>query len=194
MQDAAKEILRRPEFQAPPKSLYQRLLDFVGHTLGRLIDVVAGGGRGALLAVMILAIVAAATLYLVARGLQLGRPVADGSDGAEVVVERRRRAIEWDAEAEAFEARGEWRAALRCRYRALVARLARAGVVDEVPGRTAGEYRRLVGRARPAVAPPFSDASDLFERAWYGGGETGPDDSAAFRRLADEVASGAGPS
>jgi hypothetical protein len=44
------------------------------------------------------------------------------------------------------------------------------------------------------VAPPFSDASDLFERAWYGGAETGPDDSAAFRRLADEVASGAGPS
>src|SRR4029450_4451834 len=60
------------------------------------------------------------------------------------------------------------RAALRSRYRALAPDLASRGLVEEVPGRTAGEYRRQVGRALPEAATDFAGATELFEVAWYG--------------------------
>ena len=74
----------------------------------------------------------------------------------------------------------------------MVADLAARGVVDEVPGRTAGEYRTAVTRSTPAAAPDFSVATELFERAWYGAKPTGPDDSARFRELSERVLMGAG--
>jgi hypothetical protein len=128
-----------------------------------------------------------AIVYLVARGVQSGRSLEPGVGAASVDVERRRPATEWEAEAAAQEAAGHWREGLRCRYRALVARLARRGVVEEVPGRTAGEYRATVRVALPSSAPAFSEATDLFEGAWYGGRSTGPAESEAFRGLADQV-------
>ncbi|HLK42452.1 MAG TPA: DUF4129 domain-containing protein [Thermoleophilia bacterium] len=108
-----------------------------------------------------------------------------------VLVERRP-ARDWLADAVAFEQAGAWRNALRCRYRALIAELAGRGVIDEVPGTTAGEYRRAVSQEAPAVAPPFGQASELFERAWYGDEPGGADEAGKFRRLADEVLAGVG--
>jgi hypothetical protein len=80
---------------------------------------------------------------------------------------------------------------LRCRYRALVADLAGRGLVDEVPGRTTGEYRAEVGENVPRVAPEFAGATELFEAAWYGNRPTGEEESQRFRRLADQVMAGA---
>jgi hypothetical protein len=99
---------------------------------------------------------------------------------------------DWQAEALAHESAGEWREALRCRYRAMVAALAARGLIDEVPGRTSGEYRAVVTRSVPGAAPDFSGATELFERAWYGGKPTGPEDSARFRELSERVLVGAG--
>ncbi|MBV9410730.1 MAG: DUF4129 domain-containing protein, partial [Acidimicrobiia bacterium] len=94
---------------------------------------------------------------------------------------------DWRAEAEAHERAGEWRQAVRCRYRALVADLAGRGILNEVPGRTAGEYRRELGDALPAASPQFAGATELFEGAWYGHRPTGEADAAHFRDLADRV-------
>jgi uncharacterized protein DUF4129 len=77
--------------------------------------------------------------------------------------------------------------AVRSRYRALVADLAARGLVEEVPGRTAGEYRRQVGRALPEAATDFAGATELFEVAWYGRSSTGAGDAAHLRDLADRV-------
>jgi len=185
---AAHHILERPEFQPEPKSLYDRAVDWVGHLLGRLIEAVVGGGRGALVAWLLLVALVGLSAWLIARGIRSGRRLPGRDDGT-TVVEPRRSAADWEAEAIAREAEGDWRAALRCRYRALVARLARAGVVDEVPGRTAGEYRLLVRRGLPPAADAFAQASDRFERAWYGGAVTTQADSAAVAELAERVAS-----
>ena len=57
-----------------------------------------------------------------------------------------RTAAQWRAEAAAHDAAGRWREALRCRYRALVAELAGRGLVEEIPGRTSGEYRIQCGQ------------------------------------------------
>ena len=104
----------------------------------------------------------------------------------------RRSAREWRAEAEVHERAGEWKAALRARYRSLVADLAARGLLDEIPGRTAGEYRVEVAEAVPRVASEFAGATELFERAWYGNRPTGADEAARFRELEQRVLTGTG--
>lgn len=184
---AAEEILQRPEFREPPKSLYQRLQELLAEWLGQVFGALVGDGPPALLAWAVLVGALGVAGYLVFRGLQLDRRRRGRRDREEAVVERRRPASDWEAEAAAHEVRGEWRAALRCRYRALIARLAGQGVVDEVAGRTAGEYRAVVDQAAPAVGREFTGATALFERAWYGNVPTGQEEAGAFRDLADRV-------
>ena len=193
IRQGAEEILRRPEFQPPPRSLYQQALDKIGELLGDAIGAVVGGTSGAILAWLLLAAVVLALAYLIARGVQSGRRQRVPSTGPVFAVDDEigRPFAAWDAEADRLEGEGRWREALRCRYRALIAALAGAGVVDEIPGRTAGEYRTLVRGTRPQVDEPFAGATDLFERAWYGDEPTGPDESSDFRHLAERVRAGA---
>lgn len=192
IRQAAEEILARPEFQPPPRSLYQRVLDEIGELLGEAIDALVGGTSGTLLAWAVLVLVVGALAYLVARGVQSGRRARDPLSGPTVDIDTDigRPFAAWDAEAARLEGEGRWRDALRCRYRSLIAALAGAGVVDEIPGRTAGEYRSLVRGIRPQVDEPFASATDLFERAWYGDEATGPGESEDFRRLAERVRQG----
>ena len=190
----AEEILRRPEFQPPPRSLYQQALDKLQELLGDVIGALVGGTSGSILAWGVLLAIVAAVTYLVVRGVQSGRGrrAADAAPQVAIESDVGRPFAEWDAEAARLEREGRWRDALRCRYRSLIAALAGAGVVEEIPGRTAGEYRTLVRGMRPQVDEPFGGATDLFERAWYGDEPTGPGESEDFRRLADRVRQGAG--
>ena len=68
-----------------------------------------------------------------------------------------------------------------------MADLARRGVLEEIPGRTAGEYRVELGGAVPAAGPSFAGATELFERAWYGGRPTTAEDAHRFRDLEARV-------
>ncbi len=69
----------------------------------------------------------------------------------------------------------------------MVAELASRGLVEEVPGRTTGEYRAGVARALPEGAAPFTEATHLFEDAWYAAVEVGPEDAARVRELGARV-------
>jgi hypothetical protein len=69
----------------------------------------------------------------------------------------------------------------------LVTELIERDLVDDVPGRTAGEYRAEVDAGLPAAAPAFSEASDLFELAWYADAPTGTDENRRIRGLTDQV-------
>jgi Domain of unknown function (DUF4129) len=182
---AAREVLSRPEFRAAGRSLFARVLDWVLGHLADLIAALIGSSAasivGLILTLLILGAVAAVAIRF-ARGMSSDPEVAAAIPSAP-----RRGAEEWRAEAEAHERAGEWRRALRCRYRALVADLAGRGLVEEVPGRTAGEYRGEVQRNAPGAAEAFSGATDLFERAWYGRAPTGADDARHFRDLAGRV-------
>lgn len=84
-----------------------------------------------------------------------------------------RPAEEWRRLAAAAEAEQRWREGLRFRYRALLADLIERSVVGDVPGRTTGEYRTEVAEGAPVAAVDFADASELFDRAWYGARPTG---------------------
>jgi hypothetical protein len=185
VREVVREVLARPEFRPPPRSLTERVLDWVLELVGRLLAVLGGSGAGGIVGLILLALVLVGVGILAARfsrGLTPGPEVA-----AAVPAGRRRSAAEWRAEAEAHERTGAWREAVRSRYRALVAELASRGLVEEVPGRTAGEYRREVGRALPEAAADFAGATELFEVAWYGRSRTGAGDAAHLRDLSDRV-------
>jgi hypothetical protein len=190
VREVTREVLSRPEFRVPEKSLMERVLDWVLDLVGRLLAALGGSGAGGIVGLVLLGLVLLGVGVLVARfsrGLTPSPEVA-----AAVPAGRRRSAAEWRAQAEAQERAGAWREAVRSRYRALVADLASRGVVEEVPGQTAGEYRREVGRALPGAAGEFAGATELFEVAWYGHADTGAKEAAHLRDLTDRVLQRAG--
>lgn len=187
---ALRQVLDRPEFREPPAPVLTRLRDALFELVGRLLSRILEGAPGTLAGWLVVVAVVAG---LVALGVWFARSVRRDPAARAAAADRpRRTAADWRARAARHEAAGEWREALRCRYRALVADLAARGLVEEVPGRTAGEYRAEVARNVPAAATPFARATDLFERAWYGHAPAGPDDADRFGALARDVLAGAG--
>jgi hypothetical protein len=185
VREVVREVLSRPEFRPAERSLVERVYDWVLEMVGRLLGAIAGSGAGGIVGLVLLALVLAGVAVLVARFSRGLTPSAEVA--AAVPLGRRRSATEWRADAEAQERAGAWREAVRSRYRALVADLAARGLVEEVPGRTAGEYRGEVGRSVPAAAADFAGATELFEVAWYGRADTGPREAAHLRDLSDRV-------
>lgn len=184
---AADEIVSRPEFLPEPQTIWERIVGWFQDRLSDLLSALFSGGRTALVAWVALAVVVAAVAFLIFKIVTTMRANPASTPTFDVTTERRRPAVDWEREAQEHAAAGRWRDALRCRYRALVARLAAAGAVDEVPGRTAGEYRLEVRRTRPDAAPSFTEATDIFERAWYGHADVDTTDDEHFRALAGRV-------
>jgi Domain of unknown function (DUF4129) len=185
VREAVREVLARPEFRPPDRTLLQRAFDWLLEQAGRLLAELGASGAGGIvgLAVLVLALLGIGLLAArFSRGMTPSPEVRAAIPGAP-----RRPAADWRAEAEAHERAGAWRAAVRCRYRALVADLAARGLVEEVPGRTAGEYRRQVGRSLPDAAADFAGATELFELAWYGRAETGAREASRVRELSGRV-------
>jgi hypothetical protein len=187
----AEEILSRPEYGDTSDSL----MDRINRALEDLLDGLFGsGGQGGtqvpsfvswLLLGVLVALVVGLVVWAVRSGGWGRRPRSDVEEPVILSADEHRSADAWRAEAERHEAEGRWREGLLCRYRALVIELVRAGVVPEVPGRTAGEYLTDVSSGRPEASPPFADATELFEAAWYGGVETGPSERDRFASLAE---------
>jgi hypothetical protein len=185
VREAVREVLARPEFRPPDRTLLQRAFDWLVEQAGRLLAELGASGAGGIVGLAVLALALLGIGLLAARfsrGMTPSPEVRAAVAGAP-----RRPAADWRAEAEAHERAGAWRPAVRCRYRALVAELAARGLVDEVPGRTAGEYRREVRRNLPAAATDFAGATELFELAWYGRGETGAREATRVRELSGRV-------
>ena len=181
----ADDILDQRQFQRPEPNPIEQAEQWVQDQLGKVFGELTTGSTGSVLG---WAILVGAVGLLVFFLLRLGRSVqADPRSDTSVSVERTRTADQWREDAEGHERDGAWKAALRSRFRALVADLVELGRVDDVPGRTAGEYRVDVADAIPAGADAFAEATRLFEDAWYGDLDTGPDENARFRDLADSV-------
>lgn len=190
---AADEILARPEYQEPPKSLLEKVTEWFGKQLEKLFSSFTGGSGGGF-AWVILALLVGAAIFLLSRvrGGVFRRRRVEREPLFETAVEARRSPIEWLAEADRLEAVGDWKAGLRARYRALVGGLIAEQILRDIPGRTTGEYRVEMRRVAVPVAVAFAEASDLFERAWYGDEPTGPVESRQFRKLAARIGEQAG--
>ena len=173
------DVLARPEYRPLEPGIVDRVLGWLSEQLGRLIELIASGGAGGIVAALVVLTGLVVVVVLVVRFLRRVRP--DPGVDTPVTGQVGRGSREWLEEAAQQEAAGRWRAALRSRYRALVAELAAAGLVDEVPGRTTGEYRREGSAALPVAAAALDAATDAFERAWYG---DAPVDAALVRDFA----------
>lgn len=187
VRQSAEEILSRPEFEQPAPTLWDRIQQAINDAIEALVDSVFGAGRNGVVALLVLALVAAAIGFLIFRLVRSSGTFQRDEARSGVSIEPLRPASDWDAMARAHAEAGEWRDAIRCRYRALVARLAAADVVDEIPGRTAGEYRLEVRSRRPEAAEPFGGATDLFERVWYGAGDATAEGEAVLVERAGET-------
>jgi hypothetical protein len=179
--DTVHRVLARAEYRRPGPSFLSRVERDVLDWIARVLDSLVRAGIAAWI-VPVLALLVALAVWRLFRDV-----TRDAGRAIEVSTVPFRAPADWRAEAEAHEKAGEWRQALRCRYRALVADLAGRGILEEVPGRTAGEYRIELGQTLPAAAPAFRGATELFEGAWYGRRPTAAPDSARFRQLADQV-------
>jgi hypothetical protein len=182
---AVDQVLSRPEFRPAARPLLDRIWTWVLARLGELLASLTATTAGSVIGLVLFAAILALLAVLAAR---FARSMSRSPEvEAAVVAAPRRSAAAWRAEAEAHEAAGEWRQAVRCRYRALVADLSTRGVVEEVPGRTSGEYRGEVDRNLPAAAEAFAGATEVFDRAWYGRRPTGEEEVVRFRDLAGRV-------
>lgn len=185
----AHEILQRAEF-GRHESLLQRFFGWLGDLFSKITFGV-GGGPGFLGNLIGFAIIAGVVVVLVLlvrallRRTRIEKP--DVGDDLSIELEEGRDAADWRSDAERFEAAGQWREAMRARYRELVRTLVDEGVFDDLPGRTTGEYRAEYTSARPAHAPSFTALTELFEGVWYGGLDTGASDNRRFRQLADDA-------
>jgi hypothetical protein len=184
---AAHAILAQPQFRTTPPSLIDRARHWLGQQVSKLLDQTLSGHLS-LIGAAVLVLVVGLLVWLIVRLVRNLR--ADPAARGPAVASTRRPPADWLAEAAACEARGDWRGALRARYRALVAELSRRGLVDEIPGRTTGEYRAEVAANLPGAAAEFGTATDLFEGAVYGDRPAGPDETGEIRELAARVLEG----
>jgi hypothetical protein len=164
--DEVRRVMSREEFQYP-KGPIDRLTEWINEQLERLFGSAEPttstapnlGGLGAVIAwlLIVVAVVAvvAVVVYVVRHQVRRRRPA---DPDLEVEIEHRRSAREWASDAERLEADGDWKGALRARYRHLVRTL-----VD----RTTGELREDLARTTPGATEAFDTASLRFELAWY---------------------------
>jgi hypothetical protein len=89
--------------------------------------------------------------------------------------------------ADELAAAGRYKEAVRERLRAIVRDLIERQVISPAPGWTVTELAGWAGRARPAVAAPLRDASDIFSDIWYGLRPATVDDDRAMRERAEQV-------
>jgi hypothetical protein len=195
VREMADEILSRPEYRDPGKSLYERARDWLAEQIAELLENIGFGSSGAgsvvgwIVVLVLGALVAGLAYWLIRSVIGDGWRLRRGDEGDPVIlaVDEHRTPDEWLSEAERHEAEGRWREGLLHRYRSLATRLVELEVIPAAIGRTAGEYIGDVVERLPAGAGPFRAATDLFESAWYGGVDTGPEGRDRFVGLAQTV-------
>jgi hypothetical protein len=188
--DVVRSVLARPEYAGLEPSWWDRIVAAVRRAVGTLLGDLGTGAAGSVIGWLVVAALALGVGWLVYRWVRSLR--RDAVAGLATEADVGRSPAEWITDAEGHEAQGRFRDAVRCRYRALVADLAEGGRLEEIPGRTAGEYLTALRAEDPAAAEPFAAATSIFERAWYGSEEVGADDVTAMRERAGETAGAAG--
>lgn len=190
--ERAAEILSRSEYQPPPESFAEKVANWIGERIGDVLNDMVSGSASSVVGLVVIVVLLGLVALMIWRIVRTMSPVTHRNvdQGIGLEIEVPRSPDEWRSEAEGHEATGNWKAALLCRYRALIAELVQRGVLHSIPGRTTGEYRMDIRADQPVVAEEFSAASDLFDDVWYGDLQTGFDDNARFRDLSDRVVRG----
>lgn len=181
---AADRVCSPPK---PPKDLDPpSSLGWIGSVLQALVWIVFIA-----LVVALVVLLVRAAMGLGGRGRRRRRTRIVDEPEVEVLggvrIDTSREPADWRRDADAHRAAGRFRDALRCRYRALVGDLARAGLIDEIPGRTTGEERVQLAEVAAVAAPPFDRVAELFDSTWYGDRPASDGDVAEVEQLERQV-------
>ena len=191
--ERADAILSRSEYSSS-ESILDRLSRWLDELFTGLFDALAGGGAGPVVGLVIRGGVATALIGVVAQW-QPGRRRGARSPTLEVTIDladepEHRNAAGWHAEADRLAGAGRFDDAIRARYRAVLAGLFAAGLLDDVAGRTAGEYRQDLAAAVPGVSSSFDALTGQFELVWYGPVQATAADLERFGLEAERLAQG----
>jgi hypothetical protein len=188
---ALARVMRRGEFKrgrldALSAGFYRwiaRIIDWIINHFPSLPSIRGLGLNLRTFFIVVLAMIAALTLYfivrlvlqLVPRGAMPGQPARPPS------VPIRPHAA-WLAEAEAALTAGDYRAAMRALHMAALMKLDEAGRIRYLDSRTDGGFvRALRDDGRDDLADALGRLSRLFAYCWYGMTPAGPDEYAAAR-------------
>lgn len=205
VREVVRNVLARPAFAESQPGFAAQAWDWLLDAVGRFLSLLGGSAVGQVaFSTLLVALVAAVMIGVVAFARRIRR--SGGGRVDDVLGPVGRTADEWREAAREAEHRGDLREAVRGWYRALVGDAASRGLVEEIPGRTAGQYLAAIRQEVPAAAEAFRRATRTFEEAWYGSHAVTVDDvrrierdaEAAVRALdaprrADEVPVGAAP-
>ncbi|HVF04555.1 MAG TPA: DUF4129 domain-containing protein [Frankiaceae bacterium] len=185
--DEAERELRKPIYRRDDEGIVERVIEEIMEALNDLIGNVVSVTPGGLPSLLLVVV----ALVLVAIALRLGLGPANLRDA---LTDRRRggRALspeEYRAEAERLAAGGDFKEAVRARFRAIIRELELRAVLDERPGRTAGEIAREGGAAVPAIGADLRTVAGTFDEIWYGRRPAAADDYATVRAADERIAS-----
>jgi len=189
--DVADQVLSGRAYveAARPPSLQERVFDWIADLIGDLFNALTStGGRG-IIAWLVIIGFGLLIAFLVSRLMRNldPLPTRPASTRPTVEITGNRSAGDWLADAMAAERNHDWRTAIRCRHRSLVAELLDLEIVTARPGLTAGEIAHEVAQARPAAAATMHEATWLFKDTWYGSHHADAAATAAFADLAHQV-------
>ena len=164
--EEAERELRRSVYRFGEENVVQRVLNWLLEKIGELFDDVVNVTPGGVSSLVILTIAAVALLVALRVGL--------GPAGLRNALTDRRRgtrgmsAAEYRAEADRLAAEGDFKEAVRARFRAIIRELEERAVLDPRAGRTAGEIAREGSAAVPAIGDDLRAVARTFDELWYG--------------------------
>lgn len=170
-----EEILEDPVFDYSD-SLWQRFLDWLAEFF-RDTEVETPtqqpsflGGIGPILSWIFILLAIAAVIFLLVYVIKnyVGNPRVKRAKKEDPLVEHRRSVSDWQALARDLESQGEWKLALRARFRELVRTLIDRRQLPDIAGLTTGELRERLNTTTPDAEHQFDEISSLFEWGWYG--------------------------
>lgn len=196
-QRRAAEELAKAKYGGTPQWLID-LADRADSVVQRLVELfarffggpTAGGGGvswGFVIAVLILLAAVALVVWRVGLPRWRGR-----RRDAEVELDPTRAAQDYRSRSEEHAAAGDWAAAVRDRFRAVVRELEVATILDVRPARTAWEAAYRASRALPGCADALREGAETFNAVIYG---DRPATEAAYRQLValdEQVSAAAG--
>lgn len=174
--EAAQRELARPIY--PRSSLSDRIAEWVNDLLYRLV-LNGSSVPGGWFTIVVLALL---TLAAVVVAVRIARRTMGSRGGTQLFGARNLNAADHRARAEQAAAQDDWATAIRQRVRAIGRLLEENGVMNPVPGRTAGELAAYAGAVLPDLAADLAAAANAFNDVTYG---QRPGAASDYRRVSD---------
>lgn len=192
-----REVLRDPRF-APedPPGWLERLGQRIGEWLDKLLPDASGGAAAArtglsiaqwLLVLACVGLVAIAAFLIVRAALRRGPGNVASSDDGRAAPQTSSAAL---AAAAAHARNGEYRAAVRAQFLAVLLHLHEQGRLRYDRSLTNREHLSRIARGTP-LAEDLRPVVRVFDDVWYGNLPIGPEEYEGFRRHADSLMGGA---